>query len=69
MGPVALLVHAEVFKTFREARAVSAGFDSQTVPPLNAYCRKGYGDLDGDLIGDLFRRFDGDCPTVFCDNF
>lgn len=37
MGPVVMLVHAEVFKTFREARAVSAGFDSQTVPPFLSF--------------------------------
>jgi len=37
MGLSALLVHAEVFKTFWEARAVFAGFDSQAVPPSFTY--------------------------------
>lgn len=37
MGLSVLLVHAEVFKTFWEARAVSAGFDSQSVPPFLTY--------------------------------
>lgn len=37
MGLIVLLVHAEVFKTFWEARAVFAGFDSQAVPPSFTY--------------------------------
>lgn len=35
MGLVAMLVQATVFKTACEARVVSGGFDSHTVPPNN----------------------------------
>ena len=34
MGLARVLVSCTVFKTAREARAVSGGFDSHTVPPI-----------------------------------
>jgi hypothetical protein len=39
LGLIVLLVHASVFKTAWEARAVSAGFDSQAVPPNTPYIK------------------------------